>query len=224
MVYPIHVAVVDDHALFREGLSALLRDYDEIHVAKQAENGQVLVNWLQDLQYHNLPFPEVVLLDIQMPEMNGIETTVHLQNFFPQVKILILSTYADDQLVFDLMNKGASGFLPKNRKGDMVVDAIKSIAATGIYVNEQILKSMVRSWQQDQEVNKALIKFNISEREYEVIKLVAQQKSSNEIANLLGISARTVENHRKSIFEKTMTVSAPGLIIFAIKNNLLKLN
>jgi DNA-binding NarL/FixJ family response regulator len=122
------------------------------------------------------------------------------------------------------MNKGASGFLPKNRKGDIVVDAIKSIASTGIYVNEQILRSIVRSWQQDQEVTQALIKFNISEREYEVIKLVAQQKSSNEIADLLGISARTVENHRKSIFAKTMTVSAPGLIIFAIKNNLLKLN
>lgn len=222
----ITIAVVDDHNLFREGIVALLKEYNDLDVVLQASGGKELVKALQAKKKSEGPeaIPHIVLLDLQMPDMNGIETTMHLQQYYPEIKIIILTMHNEEQLIFDLMNKGASGFLPKDKSVDTVVDAIYSVVENGIYYNEQILRSIVKSWQWKHDVNELKSQLNITEREHEIIQLLAEQKTSKEIALVLDISTRTVDIHRKRIFVKTKTINTAGLVLFAIKNNLLKFN
>src|SRR6218665_979535 len=146
----INIAVVDDHHLFRAGLISLLKDYGHLNVTIQASGGKDLFRQLKNMSEsakmrHNLP--DVVLLDIQMPEMNGIETTIQLQQDYPGLKIIILTMHNEEGFIFDLMNKGASGFLAKDKTVDMVVDAIHSVMESGIYFNEQILQAIVKGSQ-----------------------------------------------------------------------------
>lgn len=222
----ITIAVVDDHSLFREGIVALLKDYDNLDVVLQASSGKELVKALEVKKKNEGPeaVPHIVLLDLQMPDMNGMETTMHLQQYYPDIKIIILTMHNEEQLIFDLMNKGASGFLPKDKSVDTVVDAIYSIMENGIYFNEQILRSIVKSWHKKHDLSQLKSKLNISEREHEIIQLLAEQKTSKQIALALDISTRTVDIHRKKIFVKTKTINTAGLVLFAIKNNLLKFN
>lgn len=220
----INIAVVDDHNLFREGIVALLKDYQDLEVVVQAEDGKQFVKWLDTVKKSAGNLPHIVLLDIQMPEMNGIETTIYLQQFYPDIKIIILTMHNEEELIFDLMNKGASGFLAKDKSVDMVVDAIYSIMENGIYFNEQILHSIVQSWQKTHDIDKLMAELRISPREHEIIQLLAEQKTTKEIAATLTISTRTVDIHRKSIFVKTGTINTAGLVLFAIKNNLLKIS
>lgn len=219
----IRVAVVDDHALFREGIVALLKDYSRPEVILQASNGRELIKRLDTAKKSKNPnaLPEVVLLDLQMPEMDGLETTVYLQEHYPEIRILILTMHNEEQLIFNLMNKGACGFLAKDKSVDLVVEAIYSVRDLGIYVDETILRSIVRTWQKNQDLSKLKSELHITAREHEIIQHLADQKTTKEIASILNISTRTVDIHRKSIFVKTETKNTAGLILFAIKNNLL---
>lgn len=212
----ITIAVVDDHALFREGIVALLRDYPHLDVVLQASSGRDLIR-----QLGNGTEPDIILLDLQMPDMDGNDTTVWLQEHYPAIRIIILTMHNEEQLIFDLMNKGASGFLAKDRSVDMVVDVVNSVAETGIYVDEHVLQSIVRTWQKNQDASKAREQFQITDREHAIIQLLAEQKTTREIATQLDISTRTVDLQRKNIFVKTKTKNTAGLILFAIRNNLL---
>lgn len=220
----IKIGVVDDHAMFREGIVALLRDYPSLDVVLQAESGADLVKQLDLLRVtHPERLPDLVLLDFQMPDMDGSQTTLFLQKMYPEIRIVILTMHNEEQLIYDLMNKGASGFLAKDKTVDAVVDVILSVARNGIYVDDHILQSIVNTWQKGQNANKIKAELQLSDREHEIIQLLADQKTTREIAAALHISTRTVDIHRKSIFVKTNTRNTAGLILFAIRNNLLRI-
>jgi DNA-binding NarL/FixJ family response regulator len=221
----INIAVVDDHDLFRSGIIALLKDYDDMNVVMQAGNGKEFLKQLNHAVEHTKQkqiLPDVVLLDIQMPQMNGMETTVELQLAYPNMKIIILTMHNEEEFIFDLMNKGASGFLAKDKSVDMVVDAIYSVMEKGIYFNQQIIAAIVKGAQNKIKTPKLKEEINLSDRELEIIQLVCDQKTNKEIASLLELSSRTIESHRKAIAAKTSTKNTAGLVLYAIKNNLIE--
>lgn len=221
----INVAVVDDHHLFRAGLVSLLKDYEELNVVMQASGGKDLLKQLKNYSESGKPrysLPDVVLLDIQMQEMNGVETTLRLQQDYPGIKIIILTMHNEEGFIFDLMNKGASGFLAKDKTVDMVVEAIHSVMDTGIYFNAQILQAIVKGSQLKLKTPEFSKGTELSEREIEIIRLVCDQKTNKEIAEILEVSQRTIETHRTTIANKTGVKNTAGLVLFAITHKLIR--
>lgn len=219
----INIAVVDDHYLFRAGIISLLKDYEDLNVVIQASNGKDLFKQLKNYtESAKRSLPDVILLDIQMPEMDGIETTIQLQKDYPDIKIVILTMHNEEEFIFDLMNKGASGFLAKDKTVDMVLDAIYSVMNTGIYFNEQILQAIVRGSQGKLKTPEFSKDTDLSEREIEIIQLICDQKTNRQIAEILEVSQRTIEAHRTAIASKTGVKNTAGLVLFAIKNNLIQ--
>jgi len=212
----IKIAVVDDHQLFRVGVVALLSDYNDMEVVLEASNGKDLLSQLKRSQ------PHLVLLDIEMPEMNGIETTLALKKEYPDIKIIILTMHNEEEFIFDLMNKGANGFLPKDKSVEAVVDAIYSVMQKGYYYNDQITQAIIKGnsgyLKAPELLNKAA---SLTEREIEIIKLICAQKTNREIGELLFISARTVDNHKMNIFTKIGTKTTIGIVMFAMQAKLI---
>lgn len=131
------IAVVDDHILFRTGIVSLLKDYDDIDIIFQAANGVDLLKNIKTAK------PDVVLLDIQMPEMDGIQATIALKELHPEIKIVILTMHNEDEFIFDLMSKGANGFVPKNKSLEVLIEAIRSVMEKGYYYNDQITNALL---------------------------------------------------------------------------------
>jgi two-component system response regulator DegU len=208
----IKVGLVDDQQLFRAGISSLLKEYDDIQVVLEATNGKDLVEQLRRQR------PHVVLLDIEMNEMNGIETTMQLKEKYPDIKVIILTMHNEEEFIFDLMTKGAHGFLPKDKSVEEVVDAIYAVVEKGRYYNEEVLEIMVKG-------SKGLlknIKLNaLTEKELQIIKMLCKQKSNKEIADEFGVSIRTIENYRTIILDKTGTKNLAGLVLYALKNKII---
>lgn len=207
----IKIAVVDDQYLFRSGVVSLLKEYDQLKVIIQASNGKELLDQLKRQT------PHVILLDIEMPEMNGLETVNHLKKKYPDIKVIILTMHNEEEFIFDLMTKGAHGFLPKDKSVDEVVDAIYSVMETGKYYNEQIMEAMVNG-------SKGLVKNQhlnlLTEKEIEVVRQICRQKTNKQIAEIIGVSIRTVENYRTTILLKTGTKNTAGMVVYALKNKL----
>ena len=207
----IKIAVVDDHNLFRAGLIALLKDYEELRVVIEASDGRDLLEQIKART------PHVVLLDMEMPGMNGVETTKILREKFPSMRIIVLTMHQENEYIFEMISLGAHGFIPKNKTVDEVVDAIYAVMENGKYYNDRIADALASG-------TRGLIKSmnfpvsNLTDKELEVLKLVCKQKTNKEIADVLGISARTVESHRNSILIKTGTRNTAGLVIYALRH------
>jgi two-component system, NarL family, response regulator DegU len=210
----IKVAVVDDHNLFRAGMVAMLKDYEELKVVIEACDGRDLLEKLKT------KMPHVVLLDIEMPGMDGVETTIKLKEKFPGIKIIILSMHNEDEFIFELISKGAHGFLPKHKTIDEVVDAIYSVLETGKYHNAKIASAMT-SGSQGLVKSMHLPLSKLTDKETEVLKLICKQKTNKEIAVILNIGIRTVETHRTAILTKTGTKNTAGLVIYALRHKLI---
>lgn len=212
----IKIVVVDDHHLFRSGVVALLSDYEDMEVVLQATNGKDLLNQLK----RNTP--HVVLLDIEMPEMNGIQTTLALKKEYPNIKIIILTMHNEEEFIFDLMNKGANGFLPKDKSVDAVVDAIYCVMQKGYYYNDQITQAIIKGNSGNLKAPGLLNKASaLTDREVEIVKLICEQKTNKEIGEMLFISARTVDNHKNNIFTKIGTKTTIGIVMFAMQSRLI---
>ena len=210
----IKIAVVDDHNLFRAGLISLLKEYDELRVVIEAADGRDLMEQIK------VRMPHVVLLDIEMPGMNGIETTKLLREKFPAVKIIVITMHQENEFIFELISVGAHGFIPKNKTVDEVVDAIYAVMETGKYYNERIAEALTSG-------TRGLFKSmnypvsNLTDKEVEILKLVCKQKTNKEIADILAISIRTVEGHRNSLLIKTGTHNTAGLVIYALRHKVI---
>lgn len=211
----IKLAVVDDQLLFRRGIISLIKEFEEIDVVIEAGNGKELIEGIKKRK------PHIVLLDLQMPVMDGIETTAYLSEKYPDVKILILTMHDDDEFILHLIEKGANGFLLKNNSIDIVIDAIYSIVENGYYFNDRISKTMIKGLVRSKKIKPVFQSVSLSDREIEVIMLICKEYTNKEISERLCISIRTVENHRDKILEKTGARNTAGIVMFALKNNLL---
>ncbi len=212
----IKIAVVDDHNLFRKGLSAIMNQTGDFEVILEATNGRDFI------EHPRFAEVEVVLLDIQMPEMDGIATTKHLRDINSDIKILILSMHDEDQFIMHLMELGANGYLLKDTDTDEVAAAIRKVMDSGIYfsdfVSRVMLRKMTKTYQKEVKIFNH--KTDLSARELEVLALICEGLTTTEIADRIFLSPRTVEGHRLRIMEKLDVKNTAVLVAYAIKNDL----
>ena len=210
----IRIALVDDHKLFRKGIAALIGDDEHLEVAFEAGSGLELFEKLVDDQ------PELVLMDLEMPGMDGIEATQRLAREFPEIKVIVLTMHEEDHYISNLMEVGAAAYLLKSMDVDEVDIAIKSVMETGFYFSDRVSKALVGALTKK---NRVRATFNqkelLSQREVEVLKLLCQELSSEEIGDRIHLSPRTVEGYRRNLLSKTGARNLAGLVVFAIKNN-----
>jgi len=213
---PINLAIADDHKIFRNGLKATLEDYPDFNLLAEASNGKELIGLLTE---HT---PDVVLMDIKMPEMDGMQTTAYINQNHKNVKVLALSMHNEDKYIVDMMRAGASGYLLKNAEPEEIIEAITTVHNKGFYFNEHLsvtlIKQLVGPGHSD---NIAQQNVELNDREVEVLKLVCQECSNQEIADKIFLSVRTVEGYRARLFEKTGSKNLVGLVIFAIKRGII---
>jgi DNA-binding NarL/FixJ family response regulator len=210
------VVLVDDHKLFRDGLKFVLGQTDSIKVIAEAEDGIEFLNILDNCE------PDIVLMDISMPRMNGIEATAAAINRFPDLKIIALTMFGDENYCYNMIQAGARGFVLKESGCDELIKAINKVAEGENYFSNNILNSLIKS---QATLNKITdsdygpIKF--SRRELEVLRLICDGFSNKEIAEKLLISQRTIEGNRLNLLNKTGSRDSLNLALFAMKNNLI---
>lgn len=212
----IQLAVVDDHNLFRKGMISILQQVPDFEVVMEATNGQEFLDKLP-----NQPI-DVVLMDLQMPVLDGIKTTEKVKAQFPDTKVLILSMQDEDQFVLHLMEIGANGYLLKDTDPEEVEKAIRKVSETDIYFSDFVSKIMLRKMnRKTQQENKIFnYKTDLSEREIYILRFICEGLTTAEIGDLAGLSPRTVEGHRLRMMEKLGLKNTAGLVAFAIRNNL----
>ena len=211
----IKLAVVDDQHLFRKGLISLIKEFEELDIVIEASNGIELVEELKTKT------AEIILLDLEMPEMDGIKTTEFLHRHYPDIKILILTMHNEEEIILHLIEKGAHGFLLKDHPIETLVDAIYAVIENGYYFNDHISRVMVKGLLKAQKIKPSFNEVRLSEREIEVVKLICKENTNKEIADQLFISVRTVDGHREKILQKTKARNTAGIVMYAIKHNLL---
>jgi DNA-binding NarL/FixJ family response regulator len=214
---PINLAIADDHKIFRNGLKATLEDCPDFNLLIEASNGKELIG---QLATHT---PDVILMDIKMPEMDGMQTTAYIQQHFKQVKVLALSMHNEDKYIVDMMKAGASGYLLKNAEPEEIIEAILTVYNKGFYFNEHLSVTLIKQLvgPSSSPENAGQQSVDLNDREIEVLKLVCQEHSNQEIADKIFLSVRTVEGYRARLFEKTGSKNLVGLVIFAIKKGII---
>jgi len=208
----LKIYLVDDHALFREGLKFLLSSLDFVEEIFEAENGEQFISGL-----HENP-ADIALLDIEMPVMNRIEATRHALEILPEMKIIALSMYSEENYYASMIDAGASGFLLKNSKFNEVKKAISDVWEGRNYFSPEIVQSVITRFACEKSHSHKTENIDITKREIEVLELICKGMSNTEIAEKLFISKRTVDKHRENLLLKTGSKNTAGLVIFAIKN------
>ena len=213
----IKIAIADDHAIFRRGIVSLLQNNDDFEVISQAANGQELIDNLRKEQ------PHVILMDLQMPVLDGIRATQQIKKELSHIKIIIISMHDEAQFVSHLMELGANGYLLKDADPDEVENAIYTVHNEDYYYGAFLLKVM-----HNRMINKPIkkivpffsIQVELSEREIEVLQHICEGTTAPQIAEKINLSHRTVEGHRNRIMEKTGTKNIAGLVAWAVRNGI----
>ena len=213
MYLPIRVILADDHEIFRGGFKILFENQDEVELVAEAENGKELLDITAKL------LPDVIITDIQMPVMDGIEACRKLHEDFPEIPVIALSTFNDDSYIVDMLEAGAKGYILKNTNRTELIQAVKSVHEGKNFYCTDTSRKLAKLVAGSRTKNfKEKVKF--TEREIEIIKLVCTQSSTKEIASALNISTRTVESHRERIQEKIGSRNIAGITIYAIKHKI----
>lgn len=213
----INVMIVDDHVLYRAGVKTALSSKKDIKIIAEADNGSHLLNMLKAIQ------PDVILLDIQMPIMDGITALPEIKKLYPQIKVIMLTLLDDQSVVTKLMELGANSYLVKTSDAEVIYEAIKTCYQQEFYFNSLTNKALLNNLRQK---NGASVKLpqddaTLSEKEITILRLMCDEKSTREIAEAVDLSPRTIEAIRDKLKVKTGTKSTAGLVMFAVKNNLL---
>jgi DNA-binding NarL/FixJ family response regulator len=211
----IKVAIVDDHSLFRNGLKLLLSGFPEMEVVCESSNGR---EFLQEL---NQMTPDIVLMDIEMPVMNGIEATQESLKKLSNLKIITLSMFGEEEYYYKMIDAGVKGFVLKNSDIDEVVKAIHTVMGGGTFFSQELLLNVVKKFRDVHKIEK--LQLQLSQREIEIIELICNGLSNQEIAEKLHISKRTVDKHRSNILSKTDTNNTASLVMFAVEHKLIEL-
>lgn len=214
----IKVLLVEDHDIVRQGIKALLETDNEIEVVGEANNGAEAIDQIKKQD------PDVILMDMNMPVMNGLECTRRVKAEFPGKKVLILSMHDHESYLIDLLDAGADGYILKNTSKEELLFAIKKIARHGIYMGPEFTLNMLAKYKASTGyVGLNHVKeHNITNREMDVLRLVAEGKTNIEIARELFTSVRTIETRRKNLLDKTNTTNTATLIKYALQNGLIK--
>lgn len=209
------IALVDDHNLFRKGIMALLKDFEEIEVLFEAGNGNELLALLKTKQ------PQVILLDISMPGLSGVEITTTIKQKYPLIKIIILSQYFDNQTIYKLMQKGANGFLPKDADVETIVDAIFMVIEKGNFFTQAVSEALAKGAVSSEKIKLPFNAPTLSHREIEVLRLICKEKKIKDIGDILHLSPRTIDTYIEKLYQKTGARKREGLVFYALEHGLL---
>lgn len=209
----IKIILVDDHALFRNGLKILLNTIPKIEVIGEAGNGK---QFLELLETQN---PDIVLIDINMPVMDGIEATQLATEKYSDLKIIALSMFGEEDYYYKMINAGVKGFLLKNSEINEVAEAIKQVMQGGSFFSQELLYNVIKNFNPHKESEPDTT--YLSKREVQVLEEICKGLSNQEIADTLFISKRTVDKHRANLLSKTNSKNTANLIMYAIKNKLI---
>jgi DNA-binding NarL/FixJ family response regulator len=211
----IKVAIADDHALFRAGVRTALSAKKDVELIAEADNGMQLLNLLRHIE------PDVILLDIQMPIMDGIQTLPEIRKLRPEAKVIILSMHNDHSMISKLMEIGANSYLTKNSDSETIYQAIKTCYEQEFFFNELTNKALLTGLRTKRTDVSGPQDVNLSEKEVRVLKLMCEEKTTKEIADIVEISPRTVEAIRDKLKTKTGAKSMAGLVMYAVKNGII---
>lgn len=225
----IKLILADDHQLFREGVKRIINMEDDLEVIGECSNG------IQVMELCNVLKPDIVLMDINMPVENGVAATEKLRDFFPDVKVIILSIHDDESYVFETLRKGATGYLLKDMEAESLINAIRSVVAGHSYIHPQVTGKLINQLRRmtyldgvgavgaNSDVRETGVKYihtpssPLTRREAEVLRLMAEGKSNKAIGEMLFISEKTVKNHVSSILQKMEVDDRTQAVIVAIK-------
>ena len=214
----IKVLVADDHALFREGITALLAGYDDLEVVGEAADGKEAVDQVGKLH------PDVVLMDIAMPGLGGLEATFEIKKLYPDVKILVLTQYDNREYVYRFLNAGVSGYVLKRAAGTELVAAIRAVHQKGTFLHPDVAPAVVEGYLGGG--IKSVVRDDpyetLTDREKQVLKLVAEGKTNKEIAEILGISVKTAMGHRANLMEHLGIHNKAELVKFALQRGIIE--
>lgn len=216
----INIVLADDEVLFRKGISFLLQRETNFNIVFEANDGQELVDYLKSAEV----LPDIVITDLKMPNLNGVETTKILHAEFPDLKIIALTSYNTPSFISNMIQVGAVSYIVKNASPEEVVLTINEVAAKGFYYNETVMKVIYKDIISGKQPSKSdFDTTQLTTREIEILKLICKQYSAVEIAETLSISPRTAEGHRNNLLLKTQTKNIAGLVVYAIQNNIITL-
>lgn len=211
----ITLTVADDHALFRKGLVSIIQGFKNIELKNEASNGQELIEKMRKNP------TDVVLMDLKMPEVDGIEAINYLRSQFPEVKVIVLTMHDEESLIIHMIELGANAYLLKNAEPDEVEQAIHQVAREGFYFNDHTLRVMHNGLVNKNKLRPNLDKkVELNERELKIISLICKEFTTAEIADKMFLSARTIEGYRKKLLNKVGAKNTAGLVIYAMKNEL----
>ncbi len=211
----IKIAIADDYKIFREGLKVGLSADDSLEVMLEADNGEELLKGLENNS------PDVIIMDLKMPIMDGMEATKEVRKKFPSIKVLVVSMYEDDKFIIHLMENGANGYLLKNAEPDEIRRSIYSVHENGYYFNDLVNKALLKKLVLKNNLKPSFNQnIDLTEREQEVLKMICEEKTAAEIAKEIFLSPRSVEGIRQRLIEKIGVRNTAGLVMFAVKNGI----
>jgi DNA-binding NarL/FixJ family response regulator len=209
----ILIAIVDDHTLFRQGISSILSENEDIRIVFDAANGTIMK---EKIATH--PLPDVILMDITMPQVNGYDATRWLKQNYPSVKVLALSMFEEDEPIIKMLKCGAGGYILKESTAADLEFAVKTIAEHDYFLNNQVTGKLIRSLQE--EVKNPNAVNNLTANEVRFLELCCSELTYKEIAFKMCLSVHTIDNYRDALFDKLDLKSRTGLVLFALKNNI----
>lgn len=210
--FPIRIILVDDHRLIIQAYSALLNDVAHFEVAGSACNGKDVLNLLEDTG------ADVILLDANMPVMNGYETLKLIRKLHPKLKIIILTMHTEPVFIFNFLLHGANAFLGKNCEQEELIQAIDTVMAEGYYFSSTVSKHVTSN--NEDGIRNGFKRLRLTERETDILKLICEDVANEDIAKALNISANTIKFFKKNIYRKTSSNSTIGLIKYAIRHGI----
>ena len=213
----IKVVIVDDHALIREGIKKLLELEESLEMVGLAGDGYEALKIISEVQ------PDVVLLDINMPNMNGIDCLRQIKLHHPDIKVIMLTIHEDAQYLIETINIGAEGYVLKDAEVSSLIKAINNVVSGEVYIHPTLSGILVREYRRKDKTSEEYSENELTKREYEVIRLISRGFNNKEIATELFISEKTVKNHVSNIFKKIKVTDRTQAALYAIKNNITKI-
>ncbi|HRN57520.1 MAG TPA: response regulator transcription factor [Agriterribacter sp.] len=213
----LKVIIADDHVLFRAGVKTALSLKKDIRIIGEADNGQQLLHLLKHLE------PDVILLDIQMPVMDGITTLPEIKKLYPDIRIIMLTMHNDHSMISRLMELGANAYLTKNSDSEVIYEAIRTCYTNEYYFNDLTNKALLDGLRTKRNADTfSAAEVKLSEKEKHILKLMCDEKSTKEIADMVDLSPRTVEAIRDKLKSKTGVKSMAGLVMYAVKSGIIE--
>ena len=211
----IKIAIVDDQTLFVQSFSALLGMVEDYKVIATAESGDEILKKIDKIA------PDIVFVDLEMPGMDGFETTEKLLKKNPELNVLGLTSHDSNDYIIHLIEQGARGYLTKDSDLELISDAVESVLKTGYYLDDKVSKAMVTGLVKRKKIKTFAEQHFLSDREVSVLKLICEECTTNEIAHKLNVSPRTVDGYKEKLFMKTGAKNTIGLVLFAVRNEVI---